>query len=208
MNKLKEKYQNKIIKELKSELNLKNDLSVPTLEKLVVNIGLGEAVTNQKVIETVSEDLSLITGQKPVITKARKAISNFDIREGLPIGLKVTLRRDRMWDFYEKLVGIVLPRLKDFRGVSRKAFDGFGNYSLGIVDHTVFPEIDTNKIDRIRSFQVIIVTTAEKDEEGFLLLEKLGMPFAKVEDIQMMDRMKESSKKEKKELSKLKQQRL
>ncbi|MBN2016144.1 50S ribosomal protein L5 [Candidatus Dojkabacteria bacterium] len=207
MSDLKEKYKKEILPELKKELKVKNDFEVPTLKQIVVNIGLGEVVNNKQVLEKVSEDLAVITGQKPLVTRAKKAISNFKIRKGLEIGLKIDLRSDRMWDFFEKVVSIVLPRIKDFRGVSRKAFDGFGNYSLGIRDHTVFPEIDPNKVDKIRSFQINIITTARNDKQGFRLLELLGMPFAKVEDMRMMEKMQEAIRKERKEQEKMKAQR-
>jgi len=208
MNKLKEEFKNKIIKELKKELNKKSFLAVPTLDKIIVNVGLGEAVNNPQVIEKVGEDISLITGQKPLVTKAKQAISNFKIRVGLPIGLKVTLRKNRMWDFYEKLVKIVLPRVKDFRGVSRNSFDGYGNYCLGIGDYSIFSEIDPNRIDKIRSLEIIIVTTSESNDEGRRLLGKLGMPFSKEKDLMFFDKMAESIKKEEKERKKLKAQRM
>lgn len=208
MNSLKERYKKEIVPELKKELGYTNDLSVPNLSEIIVNVGLGEAVTNPQAIEQMSKDIATITGQKPYVTKARRAISNFKIRAGQKIGLKVTLRRERMWDFFQKLVNIVLSRVKDFRGVSRRAFDGQGNYALGIREHTVFADIDPNKVDKLRSLQVVIVTTARDDKEGLLLLEKLGMPFAKEADVRELERMKELMKKEKKELSKLKAQRL
>jgi len=208
MNRLKEKYKKEIIKKLKKELGKSNDFAVPNLKKIVINVGLGEVINNSQALETMSEDLKTITAQKPLVTKARKAISNFDIRPGLEIGLKVTLRRDRMWDFFDKLISIILPRIKDFRGVSRSAFDGFGNYSLGIKDHTVFPEIDPNKIEKIRSLQVNIVTTAENDKEGLKLLEVLGMPFSKEDEAKLFEKMKDSMKKEKKELAKMKAERM
>lgn len=207
MNLLKEKYTKEYREELREELKADNIMAVPTLKKIVVNIGMGEAVKNPQAIEKMVEALSLVTGQRPRVNKTNKAISNFGIRPGLEIGLTVTLRRDRMWDFFEKLVAVVLPRLKDFRGVPRKAFDGYGNYSLGIIDHTVFPEIDPNTVDKIRSLQVVMVTTAENNEDGFKLLEKLGMPFAKEEEQRALQRMEESIKKDKKEATKMKKQR-
>ena len=179
MERLKEYYQKEIVKILKKEFNITNDMAVPTLEKIVINVGLGEAVTNKDAIEKVSEDIALIAGQKVRVNKAKKAVSNFKVKEGMEIGISVTLRRDRMWDFFEKLVGIVLPGIKDFRGVSRKAFDGYGNYALGIKEHTVFPEIDPNKIDKIRSLQIIIVTTAKENKIAIRLFELLGMPFTR-----------------------------
>ncbi|BCX14270.1 MAG: 50S ribosomal protein L5 [Candidatus Dojkabacteria bacterium] len=177
---LQVKYENEIKPELKKLLGIENDMAVPTLEKIVVNAGIGsEYKNNSGVIEEMSEIIATITGQKPVVTKAKKAIANFKIRAGMPNGVKVTLRKDRMWDFYYKLVNIVFPRVKDFRGVSDKSFDGRGNYTVGIVEHTVFPEIDINKLQKIRSLQVVINTTADNDEHAKILLEKLGMPFRK-----------------------------
>jgi large subunit ribosomal protein L5 len=208
MNKLKERYKKEISKDLQKELKLDNQMAVPTLEKIVVNVGMGEVINNSQALEKMSGDLTLITGQKPLETKAKKAISNFQIRMGQSIGLKVTLRGDRMWDFYEKLVDVILPRIRDFRGVSRKSFDGQGNYALGVKDHTVFPEIDPNKIDKIRSFEVIIVTTAKNDTDGVKLLSKLGMPFTKEEDAKMLEKMSESLKKERKEQAKMKAKRM
>lgn len=208
MNKLKEKFLKEIRSELKKELKIGNDLAVPVLEKIVVNVGMGEVISNPPALEKMAADLALITGQKSLVTKAKRAISNFKIREDMSIGLKVTLRRRRMWDFFEKLVGIVLPRVKDFRGVSDRSFDGFGNYSLGIKDHTIFSELDPNKIDKIRSFQITIITTAKTDVEGHKLLKKLGMPFAKEEDVKMFEKMRDSVKKERKERAKLKAKRM
>ncbi len=149
------------------------------LEKIVVNMGVGKALGDSKYLESASNDLVVITGQKPAVRKAKKAIAGFKLRAGDPVGLMVTLRGRRMRDFFQKLVNIVLPRLRDFHGVSRESFDGSGNYSLGITEHTVFPEIDPNKVGKIKSLEVTIVTTAKTDEEGFELLEKLGMPFEK-----------------------------
>ncbi|GIW58807.1 MAG: 50S ribosomal protein L5 [Candidatus Dojkabacteria bacterium] len=182
MNKseLQVKFENEIKPELKKLLGIENDMAVPTLEKIVVNAGIGsEYRSNSSVVEEMSEIIATITGQKPVVTKAKKAIANFKIRAGMPNGVKVTLRKDRMWDFYYKLVNIVFPRVKDFRGVSDKSFDGRGNYTVGIVEHTVFPEIDINKLQKIRSLQIVINTTADNDEHAKILLEKLGMPFRK-----------------------------
>lgn len=208
MDDLKEKYIKEIVPALKEELGLENDSMVPNLEKIVVNVGLGESITNPQSLAKMSEDLAIITGQKPLVTKAKRAISNFNLRSGQEIGLKVTLRRDRMWNFFQKLVSIALPRVRDFRGLSRGSFDGFGNFALGIKEHSVFPEIDPNEIDKLRSFEIIIVTTAQKDEDGLKLLEKLGMPFAKADEAKELEKMKEVLKREKKELSKVKAQRL
>lgn len=179
MSRLKEEYNKKIRNELLKENDFSNIMAVPRLEKVVVNVGAGEATTNGEVIEEISEILKLITGQKPVVNKAKKAISSFKVREGMEIGVSVTLRGDRMWDFFDKLVNIVLPRTKDFRGLPPKSFDGAGNYSIGIEDHTVFPEIDANNARRIRSLQVTIVTTATDDESAKLFLDKFGFPLRK-----------------------------
>lgn len=207
MSEFKKKYQKEIVPELKKILKLENDLAVPNIQKVIFNVGLGEAVSNPQALEAMKKDLTLITGQRPIITKSKKAISNFNLREGVPIGLKVTLRRDRLWDFFDKLVNIVLPRVKDFRGVSRASFDGRGNYSLGVREHTIFPEVDTTDVGKIRSLQLTIITTAQNDNDGMLLLEKLGMPFAKEQDAKVFERMKEQIRKEKKDKERLKSQR-
>lgn len=178
-SRLQEKYEKEIRPELMKELQLKNVMAVPTVTKIVVNSGLGAAKDDSGVIEEMTRDLAMITGQKPVITKAKKAISNFKIKEGLEIGLKVTLRREMMWHFLDRIISLALPRIKDFRGISAKAFDGRGNYSLGIREHTVFPEVDPTMVSKLRGFQVIICTSARDDEKAFKLLEKLGMPFEK-----------------------------
>lgn len=176
---IKEKYRKEVMPELKKKLGVNNDHAVPTLQKIKVNVGMGEALTNPKAMEEMAEALEIITGQKPVVTRAKKAISNFKIKRGDEIGLVVTLRGDRMWYFYEKLVNVVLPRIKDFRGVSYKSFDTRGNYSLGIKEHTVFPEINPNTVRKSRGLGVTVVTTAEDDESGYELLKLLGMPFKK-----------------------------
>ena len=163
---------------LKSEFGYKNVMQVPRLEKIVVNIGLGEALANAKAIDAAVGDLSLITGQRPVVTKAKKSIATFKVREGNPIGAKVTLRGARMWEFLERLTRVALPRIRDFRGVSGKAFDGRGNYTLGLKEQLSFPEIEFDKIDRLRGLEVTIVTTAKSDEESKRLLALLGVPFA------------------------------
>lgn len=174
------KYTKEIKPELKKNLNISNDMAVPTLEKITINAGIGkEFRTNQSVLEEMIKVITEITGQKPVVTKSKIAIANFKLREGMENGVKVTLRRDRMWDFYYKLVNVALPRVKDFRGVPKKSFDGKGNYSLGIKEHTIFPEIDTSTLQKIRSLQIVVKTTAKNDEEGLMLLEMLGMPFEK-----------------------------
>ncbi|MBN2500617.1 MAG: 50S ribosomal protein L5 [Anaerolineales bacterium] len=174
---LKERYQNEIVPVLQKNLDIQNVMEVPRLEKVVLNIGLGEAMDNPKVLDAAVEDLSIITGQRPVITKARKSIANFKLREGRAIGTKVTLRGERMWSFLDRLMNIALPRERDFRGVSPDSFDGRGNYTLGLREQLVFPEIDYDQIDQVRGFEVTIVTTAQNDEGGRELLRLLGMPF-------------------------------
>ena len=161
------------------EFGYANAMQVPRVDRVVVNIGLGEATQNAKALDAASEDLSTITGQKPVITRAKRSIANFKIREGNPIGLMVTVRGDRMWEFLDRLLNAALPRIRDFRGVSPKAFDGRGNFSLGIREQLIFPEIEYDKVDRVRGLQVNIITTARSDEEGTRLLELLGMPFSR-----------------------------
>ena len=179
MARLKEEYNNKIKQELMKEGGFKNPMEVPMLKKIVVNVGAGEAVNNKTAIEEIVEILRLITGQKPVVNKAKKAVSAFKIREGMEIGVSATLRGDRMWEFFDKLVNVVLPRTKDFRGLNPKSFDGAGNYSLGVEDHTVFIEIDPNNVTKIRSLEITIVTTAKNDKDAKLLLDKFGFPFKK-----------------------------
>jgi len=179
MNKLKERYQTEIVPALMKQLNLDNIMQVPRIEKVVLNIGLGEALDNPKALEAASADLATITGQKPIITKARVSIAAFKLREGRSIGAKVTLRRDRMWSFLDRLINVVLPRVRDFRGVSRDAFDGRGNYTLGLREQLIFPEIEYDKIDKIRGMEITIVTTAKSDDHAAALLEMLGMPFRK-----------------------------
>lgn len=179
MARLKEKYQKEMIPLLQEKFAYKSVMEIPKFEKVVINIGLGEAVANTKVLDAAVEDLTLISGQKPVITRAKKSIATFKLREGMPIGAKVTLRGDRMYDFIDKLVNIVLPRVRDFRGVSPKAFDGRGNYSLGLKEQLIFPEIDYEKVDKVRGLEVVFVTTAKTDEEGRELLRLSGMPFSK-----------------------------
>jgi large subunit ribosomal protein L5 len=176
---LKEKYRKEIVPRLIEARGYKNVMEVPRLEKIVVSIGLGEAITNAKALEGAEKDLPLITGQKPIITRSKKSIANFKLREGMPIGMKVTLRRERMYDFIDRLVNIVLPRLREFHGIPRNAFDGRGNYTLGIKEQTIFPEIEYDKIDKVRGMEITIVTSARTDEDGRLLLEFLGMPFSK-----------------------------
>jgi large subunit ribosomal protein L5 len=176
---MKERYQQEIVPALKKTLGVDNVMQVPRISKVVVNIGAGEALDNAKILDAAVSDMTLITGQKPVITKARKSIANFKLREGRQIGVKVTLRGDRMWAFLDRLVNIALPRVRDFRGVSPNAFDGRGNYTLGLREQLVFPEIEYDKIDKLRGLEISIVTTARNDEEGRELLTLLGMPFKK-----------------------------
>ena len=179
MSGLKEKYREEIAPKLMELHGYKNVMKVPRLDKVVVSIGVGEAIQNAKALEGAEMDLPAITGQRPVITRARKSIAAFRLRTGMAIGLKVTLRRKRMYDFVERLVNVVLPRIREFRGVSRNSFDGRGNYTLGFREQTVFPEIDYDKIDKVRGLEVTIVTTAKTDEEGRHLLELLGVPFSR-----------------------------
>lgn len=174
---LKELYEKEIVSQLIETFDYKNILQVPRLEKVILNIGLGEAIHNIKLLDSAKEELKLITGQAPVITRARKSIAAFKLREGMPIGCMVTLRRSRMYDFYEKLVNIALPRVRDFRGISGKAFDGRGNYTLGVKEQIIFPEVDYDRIDTIKGMNITVVTTAKTDEEGKELLKLLGMPF-------------------------------
>ena len=177
MSQLKNIYQKEVVPKLMETFKYKNIMQVPALDKIILNMGLGEAIQNIKVLDSAAEELTAIAGQKPVITRAKKSIAAFKLREGMPIGCMVTLRRNRMYDFYYKLVNIALARVRDFRGVSRKAFDGRGNYSLGIKEHIIFPEIDYDKIDKIKGLNISIVTTARTDEEGRKLLGLMGMPF-------------------------------
>ncbi len=179
MSRLKERYQKEVIPRLMELGGYSNIMQVPRLEKIVLNIGLGEAIQNAKALEAAEQDLVAISGQHPVITRAKKSIAAFRLRTGMPIGLKVTLRGERMHDFFDKLVNAVLPRMHEFQGVSPDSFDGRGNYTLGIKEQIFFPEIDYDKIDKVRGLEISIITTAEKDEEGRHLLELLGMPFAR-----------------------------
>ncbi|UCB43471.1 MAG: 50S ribosomal protein L5 [Dehalococcoidales bacterium] len=179
MSGLKERYRKEIVPRMMELGGYRNVMQVPRLEKVVVGIGLGEAVQNARALEGAEQDLPAITGQKPIITRARRSIAAFRLRTGMPIGLKVTLRKDRMYDFVERLIGIVLPRIREFRGVPRDSFDGRGNYTLGFREQTAFPEIDYDKIDKVRGLEITIVTTARTDEEGRQLLELFGMPFSR-----------------------------
>nr|WP_296971699.1 MULTISPECIES: 50S ribosomal protein L5 [Tepidanaerobacter] len=178
MSRLKDKYLNEVVPALMQKFNYKNIMEVPRIEKVIVNMGINDARENAKAIEAATGDLAQITGQRPVVTKARKSIAAFKLREGMPVGAKVTLRAEKMYDFLDKLFNINLPRVRDFKGVSPDAFDGRGNYTLGIKEQLIFPEIDYDKIDRVRGMDVTIVTTAKTDEEARELLKNLGMPFA------------------------------
>jgi large subunit ribosomal protein L5 len=180
MNAMKERYLKDIVPALQKELELDNVMQVPNLKKIVVNIGVGEALDDSKALDAAVGDLEAITGQKPIITAAKRSIANFKLREGRQIGAKVTLRGDRMWALMDRLVNIALPRVRDFRGVSTKSFDGRGNYTLGLREQLIFPEIEYDKIDKIRGMEITFVTSAENDEQGAALLSKLGMPFRKV----------------------------
>jgi large subunit ribosomal protein L5 len=170
-------YLNEVRGSLEKEFDYPNPMQVPNLEKISVNVGLGESLTNKNAIEAMVDDITMIIGQKPVVTRAKISIANFNLREGMRVGVKATLRSDRMWDFFDRLVNLSLPRIRDFRGVDINSFDGQGNYNLGIVEHIIFPEIDYGKVDRIRGFQVTMVTSVNSDQEALRLLQLLGMPF-------------------------------
>jgi large subunit ribosomal protein L5 len=172
-------YKDEIISNLREQFDYDNIMAVPKLEKIVINSGVGEAVENEKILETVSDNLARITGQHPINTKARKSISNFKVREGMPIGCKVTLRKKRMYEFLDRLINLALPRTRDFQGVPDKSFDGRGNYTLGVKEHTIFPEINTDEVDKVHGLDITFVTTAETDEEAFALLKEFEMPFQK-----------------------------
>jgi len=177
MSRLLERYKNEVVPELQKEFGIANAMAVPKLEKIVINVGVGEAIQNAKVLDTAKAELSLITGQMPVISRAKKSISAFKLRKGVAIACYVTLRSRRMYEFLDRLTNIVLPRVRDFRGVSPKAFDGRGNYTIGVRDQLVFPEIDYTKVEKSRGMNITIVTSARNDKEAFALLKKLGMPF-------------------------------
>lgn len=179
MNRMQEKYRKEIVPALTKSLGAKSSMQVPRIEKIVINVASGEAVQNPKVINTIVDELSTIAGQKAVVTKAKKAISNFKLREGMPIGARVTLRRERMWSFMDRLVNLALPRVRDFRGLPNKGFDGRGSYNLGLKEQIVFPEINYDRVDKVRGMNITIVTSAQTDAEGKALLEALGMPFRK-----------------------------
>jgi large subunit ribosomal protein L5 len=179
MSRLRTKYEDEIVPALKKRFQYTSVAQVPKLEKIVLNMGLGEAIQNPKIMDSAVQELTQITGQKPTVRKARKAIANFKLREGMPIGCSVTLRRHKMWEFLDKLITFTLPSVRDFKGISRKAFDGRGNYSLGIKEQIIFPEIDYDKIDKVKGLNVTFVTSASQDEEGLELLQAFGMPFRK-----------------------------
>jgi large subunit ribosomal protein L5 len=179
MNRLKERYVKEISPALVSKFNYKSVMQVPKVEKIVINMGVGDAVANAKALDNAVEELTTITGQKPVVTRAKKSIAGFRLREGMPIGAKVTLRGERMYEFLDKLISVSLPRVRDFRGVSKKAFDGRGNYTLGVKEQLIFPEIDYDKVSKVRGMDIVIVTTANTDEEARELLTQIGMPFQK-----------------------------
>jgi large subunit ribosomal protein L5 len=177
MSRLKERYAKEVAPALKKEFGYSNVMAIPKLQKIVVNMGLGEATQNAKIVDTGADEVAKITGQKPVATRAKKSIAQFKVRQGMPIGAMVTLRGDRMWDFLDRLISVALPRVRDFRGVSAKGFDGRGNYTLGLKDQLLFPEIDYMKVDKARGMNISVVTTAKSDEESRKLLQLLGMPF-------------------------------
>jgi large subunit ribosomal protein L5 len=179
VNQLRQKYQGEVVSSLMNKFNYKSVMEVPQLEKIVINMGVGDAVQNSKALDSAVEELALISGQKPMITRAKKSIAGFRLREGMPIGAKVTLRGERMYEFLQKLVSVSLPRVRDFRGISKKAFDGRGNYTLGVKEQLIFPEINYDKVSKVRGMDIVIVTTANTDEEARELLAQLGMPFQK-----------------------------
>lgn len=179
MSRLKDKYINEVLPAMRKRFNYTNQMAIPKLEKIVINMGVGETIRNPKVMDSAVDELTSITGQKPIITKAKKPISSFKLRKGMPIGCCVTLRRDRMYEFFDRLVNIALPRVRDFKGVSPRSFDGRGNYTLGLKDQLIFPEVDYGKVDHARGMNVTIVTSAKTDEEARELLQLLGIPFSK-----------------------------
>ena len=177
MSTLKKLYETEVVPQLNEKFKYTNPMQVPRLEKIILNIGLGEAINNIKILDSAAEELKMIAGQKPVITRARKSIAAFKLREGMPIGCKVTLRKKKMYDFFNKLVNVALPRVRDFRGISGKAMDGQGNYTLGVKEQIIFPEIDYDRIDKIKGLNITVVTSAQTDDEGRELLKLMGMPF-------------------------------
>lgn len=179
MNRLQEKYKSDIVKAMMDKFNYDSVMQVPKIEKIVINMGVGDAVSNSKALDMAVEELTILSGQKPLVTKAKKSIAGFKLREGMPIGAKVTLRGERMYEFFDKLVSVSLPRVRDFRGISKKSFDGRGNYTLGVKEQLIFPEIDYDKVSKVRGMDIVIVTTANTDEEARELLTQFGMPFQK-----------------------------
>ncbi|HET7522243.1 MAG TPA: 50S ribosomal protein L5 [Bacillales bacterium] len=179
MNRLQEHYRKEVIPSLMEKFNYSSVMEVPKIEKVVINMGIGEAVQNAKALDDAVEELTAISGQKPVVTKAKKSIAGFKVREGMPIGTKVTIRGERMYDFLDKLISVSLPRVRDFRGVSNKSFDGRGNFTLGVREQLIFPEIEYDKVNKVRGMDIVIVTTAKTDEEAYELLNQFGMPFRK-----------------------------
>ena len=179
MNRLMERYQNDVVKSMMEKFNYSSRMQAPKIEKIVINIGVGDAVSNSKLLDEAVNELTLISGQKPIITRAKKSIAGFKLREGMPIWCKVTLRGERMYEFLDKLINISLPRVRDFRGVSNNSFDGRGNYTLGVKEQLIFPEINFDKVNKLRGMDIVFVTTAKTDEEGHELLAQLGMPFKK-----------------------------
>ena len=179
MNRLMERYQNDVVKSMMEKFNYSSRMQAPKIEKIVINIGVGDAVSNSKLLDEAVNELTLISGQKPIITRAKKSLAGFKLREGMPIGCKVTLRGERMYEFLDKLINISLPRVRDFRGVSNNSFDGRGNYTLGVKEQLIFPEINFDKVNKLRGMDIVFVTTAKTDEEGHELLAQLGMPFKK-----------------------------
>lgn len=177
MNQLKQQYQDDVKPSLMNKFNYSSVMQAPYIEKIVINMGVGDAVQNSKALDSAVEELSLISGQKPIITRAKKSVAGFRLRKGMPIGTKVTMRGERMYDFLHKLISVSLPRVRDFRGISKKAFDGHGNYTLGVKEQLIFPEVDYDRIDKVRGMDIVIVTTANTDEEARELLTQLGMPF-------------------------------
>jgi len=177
MPRLRDKFEKDVVPKMMQEFGYKNKMQVPRLHKIVVNMGLGEALQNPKIIDASSKEMAAITGQRPVVTRSRKSIANFKLREGLPIGCMVTLRKERMYEFLDRLINVAIPRVRDFRGISKRSFDGKGNFTMGVREQIIFPEIDYDKIEKIKGLNVSIITTAETDEEGRALLKHLGMPF-------------------------------
>lgn len=179
MNRLEQKYKETVVPALMKEFNYKSVMEVPAIEKVVINIGVGDAISNSKLLDEAVADLATITGQKPVVTRAKKSIANFKVREGMPIGCKVTLRKEKMYEFMDKLMNISLPRVRDFRGVSTTSFDGRGNYTLGVKEQLIFPEINYDKVNKVRGMDIVVVTTAKTNDEAKALLSAMGMPFKK-----------------------------